>query len=65
MLPGDFKNLFVFILFKHPALSLSYAQSKLPKGIQKMRSHLSEVDDVPLLVPLFTECSSSGESVSQ
>eukprot|EP00111_Clytia_hemisphaerica_P005180 TCONS_00014936-protein len=35
-------------------------RSKLPKGIQKMRSHLSEIDDVPLLVPLFTECNSQG-----
>lgn len=32
--------------------------SKLPKGIQRMRSHLEKVDDVPLLVPLFTDCSS-------
>ncbi|XP_047127529.1 transmembrane protein 94 isoform X2 [Hydra vulgaris] len=31
-------------------------RSKLPKGIQCMRAHLEEVDDVPLLVPLFTDC---------
>jgi len=31
-------------------------RSKLPRGIRNMRSHLSEVDDVPLLVPLFTDC---------
>lgn len=33
-------------------------RSKLPKGIQNMRAHLERIDDVPLLVPLFTDCNS-------
>lgn len=29
-------------------------QSQLPRGIKNIRPHLDNVDDVPLLVPLFT-----------
>lgn len=34
----------------------SYIRAKLPKGIQQVRPHLLNVDNVPLLVPLFTDC---------
>lgn len=35
---------------------LGYVENKahLPRGISKIRSHLERVDDVPLLVPLFS-----------
>ena len=32
--------------------------SKLPRGVSKIREHLEEVDNVPLLVSLFTDCES-------
>ena len=35
----------------------SYITAKLPKGITKVRPHIENVDNVPLLVPLFTDCS--------
>lgn len=31
-------------------------RAKLPKGIENIRPHLEHVDNVPLLVPLFTDC---------
>ncbi|XP_048869215.1 transmembrane protein 94-like [Brienomyrus brachyistius] len=31
-------------------------RAKLPKGMQNIRPHLENVDNVPLLVPLFTDC---------
>ncbi|XP_053203467.1 transmembrane protein 94-like [Panonychus citri] len=31
-------------------------RAKLPKGIEQIRPHLAEVDNVPLLVSLFTDC---------
>jgi hypothetical protein len=31
-------------------------RAKLPKGIENIRPHLQEVDNVPLLVSLFTDC---------
>lgn len=34
----------------------SYIRAKLPKGINNIRPHLKNVDNVPLLVPLFTDC---------
>lgn len=34
-----------------------YFQAKLPRGIQNIRPHLENVDNVPLLVSLFTDCS--------
>ena len=34
----------------------SYIIAKLPKGIDEVRPHLANVDNVPLLVPLFTDC---------
>lgn len=37
----------------------SYILAKLPKGIENIRPHLENVDNVPLLVPLFTDCSPS------
>lgn len=32
-------------------------RAKLPRGIENIRPHLENVDDVPLLVSLFTDCS--------
>ncbi|XP_078346969.1 transmembrane protein 94-like isoform X3 [Oculina patagonica] len=34
-------------------------RAKLPRGIQNIRPHLESVDNVPLLVPLFTDCNPS------
>ena len=34
----------------------SYIRAKLPKGVRNIRPHLNNVDNVPLLVPLFTDC---------
>ncbi|XP_072415991.1 transmembrane protein 94-like isoform X3 [Chiloscyllium punctatum] len=31
-------------------------RAKLPRGIENIRPHLEHVDNVPLLVPLFTDC---------
>ncbi|XP_075702067.1 transmembrane protein 94 isoform X2 [Rhinoderma darwinii] len=31
-------------------------RAKLPRGIQQVRPHLQNIDNVPLLVPLFTDC---------
>ena len=31
-------------------------QAKLPRGIEEIRPHIENVDNVPLLVSLFTEC---------
>ena len=38
------------------AYQSSYIRAKLPKGIQNIRPHIKHVDNVPLLVPLFTDC---------
>lgn len=38
-------------------LTQAYIKAKLPKGVDNVRSHLKNVDNVPLLVPLFTDCS--------
>lgn len=38
-------------------VSQAYIKAQLPKGVDKIRSHLKYVDNVPLLVPLFTDCS--------
>lgn len=35
----------------------SISQAKLPRGIKNIRPHLENVDNVPLLVSLFTDCS--------
>ena len=35
----------------------AYIKAQLPKGIDNVRAHLKHVDNVPLLVPLFTDCS--------
>jgi magnesium-transporting ATPase (P-type) len=34
----------------------AYIKAQLPKGVDKIRAHLKNVDNVPLLVPLFTDC---------
>lgn len=34
-----------------------FIQAKLPRGIKNIRPHLENVDNVPLLVSLFTDCS--------
>ncbi|XP_055993842.1 transmembrane protein 94 isoform X2 [Sorex fumeus] len=31
-------------------------RAKLPRGIHQVRPHLQSIDNVPLLVPLFTDC---------
>ncbi|TRY64396.1 hypothetical protein DNTS_017093 [Danionella cerebrum] len=36
-------------------------RAKLPKGIENVRPHLENIDNVPLLVPLFTDCTSQTE----
>ena len=37
----------------------AYNRAKLPKGIKLIRSHIDNVDNVPLLVPLFTDCTAA------
>ena len=37
----------------------AYNRAKLPKGIKLIRPHIENVDNVPLLVPLFTDCMAS------
>lgn len=37
-------------------------QAKLPRGIHQVRPHLQNIDNVPLLVPLFTDCTPESES---
>ncbi|KPJ08304.1 hypothetical protein RR48_13043 [Papilio machaon] len=34
-------------------------RAKLPRGIENIRPHIEQVDNVPLLVSLFTDCTSS------
>ena len=34
----------------------AYTRAKLPKGIKLIRPHIENTDNVPLLVPLFTDC---------
>ena len=36
--------------------TMSNIRAKLPKGIKNIRPHIDEVDNVPLLVSLFTDC---------
>lgn len=35
-------------------------RAKLPRGIDKIRPHIESIDNVPLLVSLFTDCTASG-----
>lgn len=37
----------------------AYICAKLPKGIDNIRPHIQHVDNVPLLVPLFTDCTAA------
>lgn len=37
----------------------AYNRAKLPKGVKLIRPHIKNVDNVPLLVPLFTDCTAS------
>jgi len=37
----------------------AYTRAKLPKGIKLIRPHIEDTDNVPLLVPLFTDCIAS------
>ena len=55
-----FSSLFLIVMlfFSVPALS----QAKLPRGIHQVRPHLKNIDNVPLLVPLFTDCTPDSES---
>ena len=43
--------------------SKSDMQAQLPRGINQIRPHLEGVDNVPLLVNLFTDCTAASESV--
>lgn len=38
----------------------SYIRAKLPRGVENIRPHIKNVDNVPLLVPLFTDCRPDG-----
>lgn len=40
---------------------LCFLQAKLPRGIHQVRPHLQHIDNVPLLVPLFTDCTPESE----
>lgn len=40
-------------------LFFSEFQAKLPRGIENIRPHLENIDNVPLLVSLFTDCSAN------
>ncbi|XP_055714018.1 transmembrane protein 94 isoform X2 [Phlebotomus papatasi] len=40
-----------------PAVLWNTNKAKLPRGIENIRPHLEKVDNVPLLVSLFTDCS--------
>lgn len=48
------------MLFVFSVCALS--QAKLPRGIHQVRPHLKNIDNVPLLVPLFTDCTPDSES---
>lgn len=37
-------------------------KARMPRGIAEIREHLVKVDDVPLLVPLFTDCASTRDA---
>lgn len=37
-------------------------QAKLPRGIENIRPHLKNVDNVPLLVNLFTDCTTESKN---
>ena len=43
--------------------TLSHKRAKLPKGIKNIRPHIERVDNVPLLVSLFTNC--TAETISE
>ena len=40
-----------------------HVQARLPKGIEKIRPHIDNVDNVPLLVSLFTDCTPQSQSI--
>ncbi|XP_043940880.1 transmembrane protein 94 isoform X2 [Protopterus annectens] len=39
-----------------PSFQEDCNRAKLPRGIHQVRPHLQNIDNVPLLVPLFTDC---------
>ncbi|MED6272399.1 Transmembrane protein 94 [Characodon lateralis] len=39
-------------------------RAKLPRGIHQVRPHLKNIDNVPLLVPLFTDCTPDTAAVT-
>lgn len=47
---------FFIVLFLNDITFFEF-QAKLPRGIKNIRPHLENVDNVPLLVSLFTDCS--------
>ncbi len=40
----------------HPLKAVVEGRSKLPRGISGIREHIRSVDNVPLLLSLFTDC---------
>lgn len=54
----SFSRYFKWIKFWHILLDL---QARLPKGIENIRPHLENVDNVPLLVNLFTDCTTESK----
>lgn len=60
---GLFTDFNVWIPLKDPdvhheeeAAEATVGVSKLPKGVSNIRRHIEEVDNVPLLISLFTDC---------
>lgn len=49
--------------FTHHNIFSSSRQAKLPRGIHQVRPHLKNIDNVPLLVPLFTDCTPESRSL--
>ncbi|XP_065826149.1 transmembrane protein 94-like [Oscarella lobularis] len=44
----------------YPIYRTGNNQARLPRGIENVRPHLENVDNVPLLVSLFTDCTAAG-----
>eukprot|EP01104_Vermistella_antarctica_P008727 TRINITY_DN2207_c1_g1_i1.p1 TRINITY_DN2207_c1_g1~~TRINITY_DN2207_c1_g1_i1.p1 ORF type:complete len:1600 (+),score=404.81 TRINITY_DN2207_c1_g1_i1:307-5106(+) len=55
---GDDSRHISFSIEKRNTIVNDGTPSQLPKGCTSIREHLRDVDNVPLLVPLFTDCTS-------
>lgn len=44
-------------MFRYRDDIIMHLQAKLPRGIENIQPHIENVDNVPLLVSLFTDCS--------